>query len=117
MTFTNASANTRSLSKGMRLIKRSEPRFQTHLCGGRIYSRQQLLVCYCLVRDYSGKGARLLLPLDTLASGLIWFCEDGSEAAVWAEVRWQREREIGILKRSNRAFMPSAAKDYRRLSG
>jgi hypothetical protein len=74
-------------------------------------------VCYCVVRDYSAKGARLLIPPNISVNGLIWFCEDGSEQAVLAEVRWQRGREIGILKRADRAFIKGAGKDYLRLSG
>src|SRR6202453_1320518 len=114
---TNASADNGRLLESPRPLKRSEPRFRTRLCGGRIYSRQQYPVCYCVIRDHSAKGARLLLPPDISVSGLIWFCEDGSGEAVWAEVRWQRGREIGIRKLSNRAVIKTEAKDHARLSG
>ena len=86
-------------------FRRGQSRFRIRLCSGRIYDRKKLLVCYCMIRDASGKGARLLLPPNVSLEKFVWLSEDGLEEATLAEVRWQRGREAGILKRAGLVFI------------
>jgi hypothetical protein len=51
-----------------------------------------------VIRDQSKKGARLLLPPNAQAPDLILFRDDEDGVFVKAEVRWRKNREIGIRK-------------------
>lgn len=77
---------------------RREPRYRTRLRSGSISSGHKGLICDCVIRDYSSKGARLLLPKNVVPPKFIWFYDDETQKAVRAEVRWQKGQEIGIMK-------------------
>jgi hypothetical protein len=77
---------------------RSEPRQKVRLRAGHIADWQSRLICACVIRDHSTKGARLLLPANVWTPDVVWFYETDIKDAVRAKVRWRRGQEIGILK-------------------
>jgi hypothetical protein len=76
---------------------RAEPRYPVHLRSGRIADAQRKLICHCVVRDRSARGARLILPSNVCVPDRIWFYDDEFKACVKAEVRWRGSQELGIL--------------------
>ena len=83
---------------GPKVENRREPRCRSSLRSGHIADGPRGFICNCVVRDYSTKGARLLLPKNVLAPKFIWFYDDEQKKAIRAEVRWQKGQEIGIFK-------------------
>jgi hypothetical protein len=85
-------------TRGFPKHRRREPRHRTHLRSGYITDVLHRFICDCFIRDYSTKGARLILPRDILAPNRIWFFDDEVKKPVMADVRWRRGQEIGIQK-------------------
>jgi hypothetical protein len=77
---------------------RREPRCRTHLRSGHLSDGTRGYICDCIIRDYSTKGARLLLPPNITLPKRLWFYEDELKKAVRVEVRWRKGQEIGVLK-------------------
>jgi hypothetical protein len=76
---------------------RAEPRYPVHLRSGKIADAQRRLICHCVVRDRSTRGARLVLPSNVSVPDRIWFYDDEFKASVKAEVRWRGNQDLGIL--------------------
>jgi len=76
---------------------RLDPRYPVHLRSGKIADAQRRLICHCVVRDRSARGARLVLPSNVSVPDRIWFYDDEFKASVKAEVRWRGNQDLGIL--------------------
>ena len=84
---------------GVRLAEnRREPRCRSRLRSGHLSDGARGFICNCVIRDYSTKGARLLLPPNITLPNRVWFYDDELKKAVRVEVRWRKGQEIGILK-------------------
>jgi hypothetical protein len=76
---------------------RADPRYPVHLRSGKIADAQRKLICHCVVRDRSARGARLVLPSNVSVPDRIWFYDDEFKASVKAEVRWRGSQDLGIM--------------------
>jgi hypothetical protein len=90
--------------------RRKHPRMPTYL-GAQITTDHKLIAIDCVVRNMSGKGAKLLVPSTTLIPDEFVLHITTRETAYRVRPRWRQLRALGveIVPLENHAPVPIAA--------
>jgi len=75
--------------------RRQHPRMPTYL-GAQITTDHKLVAIDCVVRNMSGKGAKLLVPSTTLIPDEFVLQITSRETAYRVRPRWRRHRALGV---------------------
>jgi hypothetical protein len=76
--------------------KRRTGRARTHLRGGHLSDRRDVVITECLIADRSRTGARLRLALDRPLPKSFVLWDDVGRVRMRAELAWQKGRDAGV---------------------